>query len=212
LDEVSGPRLDSSGWGNHLSDNNSVGVGSGQMGLAADLERDNGEYLSISEAAQQGLDITGSLTLVGWLNYESLDVVNWQVLAGKYELDVNNRAYRLDMRASDLLTFIVSPNGSFDSGYRLDAQLANGMVPGVWYHVAGVFDAAQRMLLVYVNGQLIAWRTVSYDTIYNSPAPFMLGANVGSGSVIQHFDGRLDDWRVYNRALSQAEIAALMAP
>jgi hypothetical protein len=40
----------------------------------------------------------------------------------------------------------------------------------------------------------------------------MLGANMSSGSVVQTFDGQLDEWRVYSRALSESEIEALMAP
>lgn len=63
------------------------------MGLAADFESSNYEYLSISDATQNGLDITGSLTLVGWMNLESLE--RYQILAAKYECGVNNRAYRL---------------------------------------------------------------------------------------------------------------------
>jgi hypothetical protein len=209
LDQTSGLRLDSSGRGNHLSDNNSVGSASGRVGLAADLESSNNQYLSISDAAQDGLDIAGSLTLVGWMNPESLD--GWQVLAAKYEWGTRNRAYRLDIRAPNLLGFIVSPNGWFDDANLVEAQLPFSLSPGTWYYVAAVFNAEQRTLSVYLDGDLVASRSVSYDIIYNSSAPFMLGANLDNGSVTQFFDGQLDEWRVYSRALSASEIEGLMA-
>jgi hypothetical protein len=38
----------------------------------------------------------------------------------------------------------------------------------------------------------------------------MLGANLADGQVTQCFDGRLDSWQVYSRALSETEIGALM--
>jgi hypothetical protein len=217
LDEASGGRLDSSGRGNHLADNNTVGSVAGQVGpAAADFERDNQEYLSIDDAAQSGLDISGSLTLVGWMNPESLDAI--QVLAAKYQDHANKRAYRLDVRSSSLLGFVVSRDGKFSSDYLLEANLLeadppfSALSPGTWYHVAGVFDAEQRSLAVYLNGDLVAWRSVTYDTIHNSSAPFMLGANLDKGGVAQYFDGQLDDWRVYSRALTEGEIESLMAP
>jgi hypothetical protein len=210
LEEGSGRRIDSSGWGNHLDDANTVGVASGQVGSAADFESDNREYLWISDGAQTGLDVTGSLTLAGWMRPESFD--NWRILAAKYEWGVNNRAYRLDLRSSNLIAFIVSPDGSYSSDYKLEVNLPFSLIPGNWYHVAGVFDANQRMLAVYVDGDLVASRSVSYDRIHDTPVPFMLGANMGDGSVRQYFDGQLDEWRVYSRALGEAEIEALIAP
>jgi PKD repeat protein len=52
---------------------------------------------------------------------------------------------------------------------------------------------------------------VDFDGIYTSTAPFILWANLQSSSVTQHFDGLLDEWRAYDRALSKEEIEALMA-
>ena len=211
LDETSGQRRDSSGRANHLADNNTVGSAAGRVGLAADLESDNQEYLSIGDAGQNGLDIRGSLTLVGWMNAERLD--DWLVLAAKYDFgSSNNRAYRLDVRYADAVGLIVSPNGGLSSsGYVLEAHPASPLSVGRWYHVAGVYDATRRTMSVYLDGDLIGSRSVSYSTVYNSSAPFMLGANVQGSQVVQHFDGRLDDWRVYSRALSEGEIEGLMA-
>jgi hypothetical protein len=57
LDEVGGQRLDSSGQGNHLTDNNTVASALGQLGLAASFESDDWQWLSISDGSQSGLDI-----------------------------------------------------------------------------------------------------------------------------------------------------------
>jgi hypothetical protein len=38
----------------------------------------------------------------------------------------------------------------------------------------------------------------------------MLGANLSNGSLTQFFDGQLDEWRVYDRPLTQEEIEDLM--
>jgi PKD repeat protein len=209
LDEVDGQRADSSSYANHLTEHNTVGSVGGQVGLAADLERDDGEYLSIGDGVQEGLDITGSLTLAGWMNVESLD--QDQIMAAKYEFGVDNRAYRLYVRYNNVLAFLVSPDGNYTSGDLLQASPPGGLSPGTWYHVAGVFDAEERTLSIYLDGDLIGSRSVTYDTIYDSSAPFMLGANLYVGQVAQHFDGQLDEWYVFAQVLSEAEIVDLMA-
>jgi hypothetical protein len=39
----------------------------------------------------------------------------------------------------------------------------------------------------------------------------MLGANLSNGNLTQFFDGQLDEWRVYDRALTRTQIQDLMA-
>jgi len=180
------------------------------VGRAADLEANRAEYLAIADGDQEGLDIRGSLTLVGWMRPEQVE--RWQILAAKYAFGINDRAYRLDLRPGNQVALIVSPDGGFSSEYLLAGSPGFTLSPWTWYHVAGVFDAGERTLSVYVDGDEIASRSVSYDAIHESSGPFMLGANVKNGEVIQHFDGQLDEWQVYSRALTEGEIGALMAP
>jgi hypothetical protein len=76
--------------------------------------------------------------------------------------------------------------------------------------VAAVFDAQARTMTLYLDGEQEATRGVAFDSIKASTAPFLLGANRGNGGVVQHFDGQLDEWQVYSRALSESEIEDLM--
>jgi hypothetical protein len=210
LDEMDGVRVDSSGQGNDLSDRNTVGSGPGQSGLGADLERDNQEYLSIDDGAQQGLNIGGDLTMVGWLKPESIEGGH-RVVAGKYELGVNNRSYRLEVRGDNSrLRFITSGDGGYEVENGLTGNTA--LETGSWYHVAAVFEAGQQEQRLYLDGQEDGRQTVDHNQLYQSSAPFLLGASRRDGTDRQYFDGQLDEWRVYDRVLSQAEIAGLMSP
>lgn len=177
--------------------------------MAADFESSNQEYLSLSDAAQNGLDLTGSLTLLGWFNAERLDT-NYQVFAGKYDYGSRNRAYRIDWRGNNKLGFIVSPDGTAPSDYTLEATPGFTLSPGTWYHVAAVFNASQKTMSLYLNGDLVASRSVTYSTVFNSSAAFTLGANLYKGAPAQFFDGLLDEWRVFSRPLSETEIENLM--
>jgi len=80
----------------------------------------------------------------------------------------------------------------------------------VWYHVAGVYNASAQTLDIYVNGVLDNG-TLS-GTIPASQINSAVNVNIGrrSGGSGYYFNGVIDDVRIYNRALSQAEIQADM--
>ena len=73
-----------------------------------------------------------------------------------------------------------------------------------WYHVAAVYNASAGALDIYVNGVLDDG--VLYGTVPNAQYSPALNATVGKRSDGFLFSGTIDDVRVYNRALSQAEI------
>jgi hypothetical protein len=141
---------------------------------------------------------------------ESLGVV--QVMAGKYEFGtVNRRAYRLDLRQDNSLGFLVSQNGALSNQNILEVAPPTPLVANTWYHLAGVFDAGQQTLSLYLDGELIGSQPVNFNTVYDTTAPFMLGANLQNGQPTQFFDGELDEWYLFGQALSESEIEALMS-
>ena len=99
----------------------------------------------------------------------------------------------------------VSPDGkSSVQRYSTTVRQLN-----TWYYVAGVYDAATRSLHIYVNGVLddgVLRGTVPASQV----APTTVNANVGRRSGGFYFQGRIDELRVYNAALSQAQIQADM--
>jgi len=77
-----------------------------------------------------------------------------------------------------------------------------------WYHVAAVYNAATATLDIYVNGLLD--NGVLRGAIPSSQAPTTLNVNIGRRSGGYYFKGLIDEVRIYNRALSQAEIQTIM--
>ncbi len=76
---------------------------------------------------------------------------------------------------------------------------------GSWTHVAVTYNGSQ--LVLYVNGVQVASKAAS-GAIQASSSPLWIGGNQPYG---EYFSGLIDDVRVYNRALSQAEIQTDMA-
>jgi PKD repeat protein len=209
LDESSGQRQDLSGYNNHLGDNNGAAAMPSLIGQAADLEANFKQALSLDHALQQGLAVTGSLTLAGWFNVEDFSQPV-QVLLGKYEATGDKRAYRLELRANDRLGFEVSPDGAFSSDNLLEATLTYPLEVDTWYHLAAVFDAAGQTLAIYLNGRPVASRSVTFNRIHPAPAPFVLGGNLSNGLLSETFDGKLDEWRLYGQALTPGEVTTLI--
>jgi hypothetical protein len=73
---------------------------------------------------------------------------------------------------------------------------------GVWYHVAGTFDGT--LAQIYVNGQLVGSQR-SGSLTYSGQSRLRIGNNP-DGAL--WFNGVIDEVKIYNRALSAAEILA----
>src|SRR3954469_14273799 len=85
------------------------------------------------------------------------------------------------------------------------------MQPNTWYHVAGVYDATARTMHVYLNGQPDDGQlsgTVAANQ-QDSPQDVLIGQRPGWAGF--GFNGRIEDVRIYDRALSGSEIQADMA-
>ena len=83
-------------------------------------------------------------------------------------------------------------------------QSSVGLTVNAWYHIAGTYDGST--MNIYVNGQLVGSASAS-GNINGYTGPLRLAANGSGGEV---WNGKIDDVRVYSRALSQAEIQADM--
>jgi hypothetical protein len=85
-------------------------------------------------------------------------------------------------------------------------RLSSGSVPlGTWTHVAATYTPPNERRL-YVNGVETASDTA---TVVLLGGPVVIGADQDMGTFSHQFDGALDDFRFYARALSASELAAL---
>lgn len=79
--------------------------------------------------------------------------------------------------------------------------------PGVWYHLAGVYDASTQTISLYVDGSL--QQTVSYPSGWQGYGHTAIGRGWFNGQRVDFFNGQIDDVRIYNTALSASQIQAL---
>jgi hypothetical protein len=152
------------------------------------------------------LQITGSMTCSAWVKAaadladdgqivaKSNDVSGWQL---KTSLDTGRRTFGVAI--------------STGSG-RVQRYSTTVCSLDVWYYVTGVYDAAARTLDIYVNGVLD--NGVLRGTIAASQIDAPVNAYVGKRTSLHGggycFNGIIDNVRIYNGALNQAEVQADM--
>jgi len=74
-----------------------------------------------------------------------------------------------------------------------------------WNHFALVKDCGNGEIWFYSNGELMAYARGEINKMYGLDE-FRLGSNYGDSGF---YEGSVDDFRVYNRALSHAEVLTL---
>jgi hypothetical protein len=183
LDEGSGTRIDSAG-SNNLTDNNTVGNATGKIGNAADFIRANSEYLAVA------LDKT---------NYTTISFSFW------FYIDA-------DFPTTGIVSWSVAPNTttpflqlSLDSGtIRLyvdaDFRVTKAIALNTWYHAVILYNGTAWKL--YLNNVLEG----TYTGAYGSLPVITLFLGTGYNG---YFDGKLDEFGIWNRALTASEIAIL---
>lgn len=116
----------------------------------------------------------------------------------------------------------VLQKGNTDNQYRLMAEFGNfawdianvGRLEAAhppanqWVHIAAIYDG-ERMVLYY-DGVEVAARAAS-GAIPVTTSPLHLGTKTAASGALNHLDGMLDQVRLYGRALSTEEVAALAA-
>ena len=87
----------------------------------------------------------------------------------------------------------------------LDARGAAQLPLNTWTHLAATYDGAT--LRLFVNGTQVGSRALT-GALLTSTGVLRIGGNAIWG---EFFQGRIDEIRIYNRALSPGEIQADMA-
>ena len=97
-----------------------------------------------------------------------------------------------------------------DSGTAATTRALSQFAPrvGDWVHLVGVRDAAAGQLRLYVNGRLAG--TAAYTAAWNATGSFVIGRGRFNAAAADFFTGGIDQVRVWSRALSDADVRALV--
>src|SRR5882762_6503803 len=177
----------------------------GKNGNAVSLDGTN-DFVNLGNPT--ALRLTGSMTISGWINSTSFPFDDAAVVSKRSGAQAG---YQLDTtidRGPRTIGFKISNTTGTSNVARYGATTLQA---NTWYHVAGVYDATARTLTVYLNGQLDNGALVG--TVPASQPSTSVNVQVGQrpgAPGTYNFTGRIDDVRIYNRALTLAQIQADM--
>lgn len=80
---------------------------------------------------------------------------------------------------------------------------------GIWNFVTVVVSKPESKVKLYLNGAWENETTIDSGVDYIEAVPVRIGCNFYYGNTVAHFNGKIDEVRLYNRALSASEIQAL---
>lgn len=184
--------IDASGNANHGAISGASRISTKQFGKAVKFNGTS-NWITVNHSAS--LDLSNALTVEAWV-YPTAMPSGWSTILLKeqtggltYALYANSDGNR--------------PNQTISVGGS-DKQLSVGsrLTVNTWTHLAATYDGVTQKL--YVNGSLAGSRPQA-GRIAVSDGKLRIGGNSVWG---EYFTGRIDEVRVYNRPLTQAEIAA----
>ncbi len=210
-----------------VSGNTTLTVNSPPTGLVAAYSFDEGAGTTVSDASGNGH--TGTISGATWATGQFGNALsfngtsNWVTVADANDLDLGTgmtvSAWVNPSVLSGWRTVIMKerPNGlsyvlyGYDNAPRPAAYVntggsdiaaigTGGLSLNTWTHLAATYDGA--ILRLYVNGNQVGSGSVS-GTMVASTSPLRIGGNAPWG---EYFAGLIDEVRIYNRALSAAEI------
>jgi hypothetical protein len=209
FDDGSGTTVkDMSGGGSNGSLAGDAGWGSGIMSGAMSLAGGTG-YARVPSTPAIEL-ITNSFTVCVWVKFptnSSYAVGDMQSVARKVIDEGNNAfpytAYDLIVQDAGSGTFRARVAATRASDSTRSSALGNPHPYGPWYHLVGVYDGST--LRIYVNGVQESSAAFS-GAVLQTGQPLCIGRY---GTVAEPVNGLMDDFRLYNRALTPTEIQSL---
>jgi hypothetical protein len=160
-----------------------------------------GDYVEVPNSPS--LNIAGNqISMAAWVNLNSVatvQIIVCKVFSGTTRVSPYF-SYSLHALANGQPRVWISRTG----GAANQAGAGGMLTAGTWHHVATVYDGTQ--LKLYFDSALagagnVTGNLIGYDTVVR------LGVN---GALTELLDGRLDDVRLYHRALSEMEVRYLV--
>ncbi len=160
---------------------------------------DGSSSVRVPDSGSLGLDKLISMT--GWVYFDEGSMGVYQGIVSKL-----SGSYELNKSSTDALRVEMICNGNH-RGYETTSSLTE---LDHWYFVVGTFDSSSGDVTLYVDGEPRAVTYVDEHTgcsdIQVSSSPVVLAGRASGGLRLY---GRLDDVRIYNRILTDKEVAAM---
>jgi hypothetical protein len=188
---------DSSGTGNNGKIHGTAAWAKGVVGSALKFDGAS-TYVDILKSAS--LDNCKQITLMAWIK-TPLSARHSIFERWLYGGETNERSLQMDVSPTRKIACIMlSPNGA-----RGGALTSTTVIPAnKWVHLVATSDGQK--VKIYINGQAELATSDAPEKIHASAANLHIGAWYTEGKWGGHFEGLIDEAKIYSRALTPMEI------
>lgn len=195
---------DESGNRNNGSPINSPNYRIGRSTAAGSALQLNGtnQYVSLPSS----INITNDVSISFWIKTNLSDANSWPWATFIIDRDLcyAQRDWSIGLGKEGKIQWNTGKN---DTDYVLTST--SNVNDDNWEHIVVVRDTASRIKKIYINGQLNVSASFDNQSFANSSIKSYVGASVCETSTHHYYRGLIDDLRIYNRVLSEAQIQQL---
>ncbi len=162
-----------------------------------------GSSLNFRKADRDAVQINGLLgqpsdgTIAAWVNIESLDTTGGTILG-------------IGDNVSLTATPALGLSLNYWNGASMTSTSSTPTYQGSgWHYVVATFSSIKDTFYVYVDGIVVGSSTSTANVSWSPRGANTFIGRHGNGNTNYDFEGSIDDVRVYGRALSPNEVAAL---
>jgi len=173
-------------------------AGTQDPALVLRVPTNNGAVSTTADTA--ALNPTQRVTASAWVNATSWPTQIFQgSIIAKDTWSSGNKGYVLRGGAGGRVSFAIVVNGNWS-----DLQTTATVPTGGWHHVAGVYDGTTQK--IYIDGVERASKALTGALTPSTGTALLVGGCPADST--RRFVGTINEARVYNRALTAAEVAS----
>jgi hypothetical protein len=165
--------------------------GKGQYALQFD---GNDDYIEIPNTSS--LNLQSAFTLSAWVKYTANESNYEHAIFSKHNCGTGN-GFALETYLGKPMFFLVGSRVVPTSSYN----------DGEWHYIVGTYTYDNATASLYIDGDFICSGIISYNS--TNSVNWRIAASTPNGYYPCLFNGTIDEVRIYDRALSASEVAAL---
>ncbi len=143
-------------------------------------------------------NIGAGFTIEAWIFAEEWRDAQWQGSIVAKDNQGPDRGFSFRCGNNGTLSFVMSIENVWNEAFSGEIMNTNQ-----WHHVAAVINESS--IKLYVDGQQVAETAISGANSHSADMNINIGASPGFGG--RHFNGVLDEVRIWNEARTQTELA-----
>lgn len=173
-------------------------TGTGKFNLGCDFDGSD-DYVEVTD--QANLRISGAASFAGWFKTsDPTATVKGLMGKGNFDFFATDSAFNIMMTEGKITATYLNINYAVESTTTYN--------DGQWHHFVSTVDESSQLLKLYLDGQLVGSSAISTASGVNTENLYF-GANRTVSNSISPIDITMDEVRVYNRPLSDQEVAQL---